>query len=72
VGLINEEAYVKRAGKFVKVENAAIVSLDKNAIYRVMDKDIDEADKPGDGFGKQVIIWQDGKPLYYEVSYTKR
>ncbi|EGQ27709.1 MULTISPECIES: hypothetical protein [Sporosarcina] len=63
MGVIQEDVYVKRAGKFVKV---------KNAVYRVMDKFIDESDKPGEGFGKQIFNWQDDKPLFYEVSYTKR
>ena len=72
MGVIQEEVYVKRAGKFVKVKNAALVSLDKNAVYRVMDKSIDETDKQGEGFGKQIFNWQDDKPLFYEVSYTKR
>jgi len=41
-------------------------------VYRVIDGEIKKVDKPGDGFGKQVITWQDEKPSHYEVSYTKR
>ncbi len=50
----------------------AVVNLEENAVYRVKDGQLEKMDKPGDGFGKQVVTWQDDKPLYYEVSYTKR
>ncbi len=50
----------------------AEIDLNKNAVYRVIDGKPEMVDVPGEGFGKQVITWQDGKPLYYEVSYTKR
>lgn len=48
------------------------VDLGINAVYRVKDGEIEKVDVPGDGFGKQTITWQDGKPVHYEVSYTKR
>lgn len=50
----------------------AVVDLSENAVYRVIDGKLEKVDVPGDGFGKQVITWQDGKPTHYEVSYTKR
>lgn len=54
------------------MSKTAEVSLSENAVYRVIDGEIKKVDKPGVGFGKQVITWQDDKPLFYEVSYTKR
>lgn len=50
----------------------AEVSLSEDAVYKVVDGEIEALDKPGDGYGKQTITWQDGKPTHYEVSYTKR
>lgn len=50
----------------------AVISLLDDAVYRVVDGKIEQVDKPGEGFGKQIITWQDGKPTHYEVSYTKR
>lgn len=48
------------------------ISLKENAVYRVLDGKLEQVDKPGDGFGKQIITWQDGKPLVCEISYTKK
>lgn len=50
----------------------AEISLMENAVYRVIDGRLEKVDVPGNGFGKQTITWQDGKPTYYEVSYTKK
>ena len=50
----------------------AEVNLNEDAVYRVKDGKIEKVDKPGNGFGKQTITWQNGKPTHYEVSYTKR
>lgn len=50
----------------------AKVKLDENAVYRVIDGRIEKVDKPGEGFGKQVITWQDNRPIMCEISYTKR
>jgi hypothetical protein len=44
--------------------------LKENAVYRVIDGKLEKVDKPGNGFGKQTITWQNGKPTHYEVSYT--
>lgn len=54
------------------MENTAQIDLQENAVYRVKDGKLEKVDKPGNGFGKQIITWQDDKPLFYEVSYTKR
>lgn len=50
----------------------AVINLLEDAVYRVVDGKLEQVDKPGEGFGKQVITWQNGKPTHYEVSYTKR
>ena len=48
------------------------IDLRENAVYRVIDGKLEKVDKPGNGFGKQTITWQDGKPYMCEISYTKR
>ncbi|HLR69446.1 MAG TPA: DUF3954 domain-containing protein [Virgibacillus sp.] len=48
------------------------IDLKENAVYMIKDGELKKVDVPGDGFGKQVINWQDGKPTHYEVSYTKK
>lgn len=49
-----------------------VIDLQENAVYRVIDGKIEKIDVPGEGFGKQTITWQNGKPTHYEVTYTKR
>ena len=53
-------------------QKIAEISLTENAVYRVIDGKLEKIDTPGVGYGKQVITWQDGKPVLYEVSYTKK
>ena len=48
----------------------AEISLLENAVYRVIDGRIEKVDEPGNGFGKQTITWQNGKPVVCEISYT--
>lgn len=48
----------------------AVVDLTENAVYRVIDGKIEKVDKPGNGYGKQTITWQNGKPILCEISYT--
>lgn len=50
----------------------AVIDLLEDAVYRVVNGKLEQVDKPGDGFGKQIITWQNGKPTHYEVSYTKK
>ena len=52
--------------------NKAKIDLNENAVYRVVDGKIDKVDKPGDGYGKQIVTWKDGKPIHYEINYTKK
>ncbi|WP_077616939.1 DUF3954 domain-containing protein [Caenibacillus caldisaponilyticus] len=53
-------------------ELKAEVNLLENAVYMVRDGKLEKLDVPGDGYGKQTITWQAGKPVHYEVSYTKK
>lgn len=53
-------------------EMIAEIDLMENAVYRVRDGVIDKLHTPGDGFGRQVIIWQDGKPVTVEIRYTQK
>mgnify|MGYP001232327965 FL=1 len=48
----------------------AEIDLKENAVYRVIDGKLEKVDKPGNGFGKQTITWQNGKPVVCEISYT--
>ena len=50
----------------------AVIDLLEDAVYRVVNGKLEQVDKPGDGYGKQIITWQNGKPTHYEVSYTKK
>ncbi|MUV39457.1 hypothetical protein JNUCC1_03335 [Lentibacillus sp. JNUCC-1] len=52
--------------------NKAEISLEEDAVYKVTDGQIEKVDTPGEGYGKQIITWQNGKPTHYEVSYTKK
>ena len=39
------------------------IPLDENAVYAVVNGEVFIIPKPPEGFGKQIITWQDGKPL---------
>lgn len=54
------------------MNKVAEINLEENAVFKIVDGEIEKIDTPGEGFGKQVITWQDGKPTHYEISYTKR
>ena len=41
-------------------------------IYVVKDGQLEQIEQPRTGFGKTTIHWQDGKPVYLEISYTVR
>ena len=60
-------------GVLVKVDiekMTAEISLMENAVYRVIDGKLEKVDVPGNGFGEQTIVWQNGKPVLYKISYT--
>ncbi|WP_074435750.1 DUF3954 domain-containing protein [Oceanobacillus jeddahense] len=46
------------------------INLREDAVYKVSEGKLEKLDTPGNGYGKQVITWQGGKPTHYEVSYT--
>lgn len=50
----------------------AEVDLKENATYYVRDGKLFEVDGLPCGYGKQIIVWQDGKPIGYDINYTKR
>jgi Protein of unknown function (DUF3954) len=50
----------------------AEISLLENAVYRVIDGKLEKVDVPGNGFGEQTIVWQNGKPVLCKISYTKK
>lgn len=51
---------------------AQTVDLKKDVIYRVRNGRLEKIKNPESGFGKQTIIWQDGKITNVEVSYTEK
>lgn len=50
----------------------AKIDLSKNATYIVKDGLLIIADAPPNGFGKQIITWQSGKPSHYDVNYSSK
>lgn len=47
------------------------VSLEEEALYRVIGGKLEKLDKPATGYGEVIQKWQDGKLGRYEVKYTK-
>ena len=43
-----------------------------DGVYVVKDGKARRVTTPPNGFGKQTIIWQNGKPIHVECSYTER
>lgn len=50
----------------------AEIDLSKNATYIVKDGKLEPVDTPPNGFGRQIITWQDGKQVMFGLDYTKR
>nr|WP_285846051.1 DUF3954 domain-containing protein [Metabacillus idriensis] len=49
----------------VNIENmTAEINLMNNATYIVKDGTLKQVPSPADGYGKQVISWQGGKPCH--------
>jgi hypothetical protein len=44
-------------------KNLAEINLKENAVYAVRDGKLNRVPAPPDGFGKQIIEWEHGKPL---------
>ncbi|MGG0889929.1 DUF3954 domain-containing protein [Cytobacillus horneckiae] len=54
------------------MQEQAEINLNKNATYIVKDGVLIVVDSPPEGYGKQVITWQSGKPSHYELNYTNK
>lgn len=53
-------------------KKTAEIDLKEDAVYAVINGELEPIERPKSGFGKQVINWKDGKIAYLEVSYTKK
>ncbi|WP_416149469.1 DUF3954 domain-containing protein [Salipaludibacillus sp. HK11] len=54
-----------------KQKNTVEISLTENKTYIVKQGEIEAVDSLPDGYGKQIITWQGGKPVHTEISYSK-
>lgn len=48
------------------------VNIKEEAVYRVKDGELKKITTPKSGYGRQVIVWQDGKITHCEVSFTEK
>lgn len=48
------------------------IDLLENATYVVKDGKIEKLGCPQSGYGKQTVLWQEGKPVTIEVNCSKR
>ena len=48
------------------------IDLMENATYYVQEGQLVKVDHLPHGHGKQIIIWQNGKPIGFDINYTKR
>ncbi|WP_046180372.1 DUF3954 domain-containing protein [Domibacillus tundrae] len=48
------------------------IDLMENATYYVKDGVLEKVDSPPYGHGSQTIVWQHGKPVGFDMHYTKR
>ncbi len=44
----------------------------EQGIYLIKEGDLKKIEAPSNGFGKQIITWQNGKPTLVEVQSTKK
>lgn len=49
--------------KLDRENKKAVIDLQTNKVYAVIDGELYVVPSPPEGFGKQIITWQDGKPL---------
>ncbi|QKS71923.1 DUF3954 domain-containing protein [Paenalkalicoccus suaedae] len=49
----------------------AEVDLTENAVYIVKDGFIKKVNRPETGFGRHIVSWQKGKPVYAEIQVTE-
>lgn len=48
------------------------IDLYENATYVVKDGKIERLEDPQSGYGKQTVLWQNGKPVVIEVNCSKK
>lgn len=48
------------------------INLEEDAVYQVKDGKLEKIATPPTGYGKQVILWQNGKISHCEISYTEK
>lgn len=48
------------------------IDLKEDAVYQVKNGKLKKITTPLTGYGKQVILWQDGKIAHSEISYTEK
>ena len=44
----------------------------EQGVYLIKEGDFKKIESPTNGFGKQIITWQNGKPTIVEVQSTKK
>ncbi|MBO0586135.1 DUF3954 domain-containing protein [Sporosarcina sp. E16_8] len=54
------------------VVNIEKINLLENATYVVKDGKIEKLGCPQSGYGKQTVLWQNGKPVVIEVNCSKK
>lgn len=52
--------------------NAEQINLHINAVYIVKDGKIETIEGPPNGYGKQTVTWQHGKPSHIDFHYSKK
>ncbi|KAA0944167.1 DUF3954 domain-containing protein [Sporosarcina sp. ANT_H38] len=52
--------------------NVEEINLHINAVYIVKDGKIETIEGPPNGYGKQTVTWQQGKPSHIDFHYTKK
>lgn len=61
------DSHLTQGGIFVEEATATKkteeIDLKENAVYAVRDGNLQRLPSPPDGFGKQIIEWEHGKPL---------
>ncbi|WP_041102007.1 DUF3954 domain-containing protein [Bacillus badius] len=50
----------------------AEIDLMENATYYVQDGELVKVDNLPHGFGSQTVVWQHGKPIGFDINYTRR
>lgn len=48
------------------------IDMSVDGLYLVKNGKIEPIESPSSGFGKQSVLWQNGKPVNIEVNQTKK